>query len=297
MGASTFAVAAAVALAAAIAFGWSTALMHHGASGADEGLSVLSLLRHVMVQWRWLLGMVASLLGLGLHVVALHLGSLSLVQPLVVTGLVFWLVFRDLLDRRPPSRRTLTWGAITAAGLALFLGAAGSTEGSQSPDSGNAAVLIGVGLAVAAVFFLTSTTRRAGAGGLLLGTAAGIVFGLVAGAIKAMTGAAADGELLTSWPMYAVCLLGPTGFLLNQHAYNRTRLPDYLPMLNMVNPLVSLGFGAFVYAERPRSGPLAVTAEAVGLVAVLLGIFFLARTDAHAAPPARTRASSRASAR
>jgi drug/metabolite transporter (DMT)-like permease len=286
-----------VALAAAISFGWSTALMHHGASGADEGLSVLSLLRHVVVQWRWLLGMVASLVGLGLHVAALHLGSLSLVQPLVVTGLFFSLVFRDVLDRRMPSRRTLSWGAITAAGLALFLGAAGSTEGSPSPDSGNAALLIGVGLGLAAAFFWTSSTRRAGAGGLLMGTAAGIVFGLVAGAIKAMTGAAADGELLTSWPVYAVCVLGPLGFLLNQHAYNRTRLPDYLPTLNMVNPLVSLAFGAFVYAERPRSSTLAVMAEAVGLAAVLLGIFFLARTDAALTPPARSRTSSGASAR
>ena len=276
--AAVSALAVAVALAAAIAFGWSTALMHHGASGADDGLGVLALLRHVVAQWRWLLGMLASLLGLGLHVVALHLGSLSLVQPVVVTGLFFSLVFRDALDRRMPSSRTLTWGAITAAGLAVFLTAAGSTGGADVPDDQHAALLIGGGLALAAVLVWTSARLTPWAG-LLMGTAAGVVFGLVAGAIKAATQAWSAGEVLTSWPAYAVCVLGPLGFLLNQRAYNRTRLPDYLPMLNMVNPLVSLAFGFAVYAERPRGNAAAVLAELVGLGAVLLGIFFLARTD------------------
>ncbi len=115
--------------------------------------------------------------------------------------------------------------------------------------------------------------------GLLMGTAAGIVFGLVAGAIKAATEAWSAGEVLSSWPAYAVCVLGPLGFLLNQRAYNRTRLPDYLPMLNMVNPLMSLAFGVAVYAERPNGDASSVVAEVVGLGAVLLGIFFLARTD------------------
>ncbi len=280
--------AVAVALAAAISFGWSTALMHHGASGADEGLGALALLRHVVVQWRWLLGMVASLLGLGLHVVALHLGSLTLVQPLVVTGLFFSLVFRDALDRHRPSSRTLSWGAITAAGLALFLFAAGPTDAASSPDDPNAAVIVAAGLLVAAVLVWAST-RLPAAGGLLMGTAAGIVFGLVAGSIKAATGAWSDGELLTTWPLYAVCVLGPTGFLLNQRAYNRSRLPDYLPMLNMVNPLVALAFGVVVYAERPRGNAVAIAAQAVGLAAVLLGIFFLARAEDAATEPAALR--------
>lgn len=277
------AVAVLIALAAAIAFGWSTALMHHGASGADDGVGYLALLRHVVTQWRWLLGMVASLLGLALHVVALHLGSLSLVQPLVVTGLFFSLVFRDALDRQWPSRRTLTWGAITAAGLALFLTAAGSTDGVPAPDDGHAALLIGVGLVLAAALVWASA-RLTPCAGLLMGTAAGIVFGLVAGAIKAATEAWSAGEVLSSWPAYAVCVLGPLGFLLNQRAYNRTRLPDYLPMLNMVNPLVSLAFGVVVYAERPPGDAASVLAEVVGLGAVLLGIFFLARTGADPAP-------------
>jgi hypothetical protein len=85
--------AAAVALASAVAAGWSTALMHYGASGAGRGVSAVD----------------ASLVGLALHATALHLGSLTIVQPLAVTALFFSMVFRDLLDHRAPPRRVVVW--------------------------------------------------------------------------------------------------------------------------------------------------------------------------------------------
>lgn len=161
--------AAPIALAAAVAFGWSTAL-----------------LRHLIVQWRWLAGMAASLIGLMLHAIALRLGSLTLLQPLVVTGLVFSFVFRDALDRRFPGRRTITWGLLTAAGLALFLAAEGSSSGSQVPDERGTVLLIAAGLAVSGLAYLASV-RIPRHVGLLLGASAGIVFGLIAGVLKATT--------------------------------------------------------------------------------------------------------------
>jgi hypothetical protein len=74
--------------------------------------------------------------------------------------------------------------------------------------------------------------------------------------------------------------VGLSGFLLNQHIYNRTRLPESLPMLNLVNPLVALIFGFVVFAERPRGSPLSLALECLGLTAVLVGIFVLGRTSA-----------------
>ncbi|MFC6006865.1 DMT family transporter [Angustibacter luteus] len=273
--------AAAVALAAAISFGWSTALMHHGASGAAPGSRGIALLRHVFTQWKWLIGLAASLFGLALHTIALGLGSLTLVQPIVVTGLFFSLVFRDALDRRRPSRRTLTWGAVTAAGLAVFLAATGSSESSDVPDDAGAAIVIGLGLLGAFVAWRLAA-RHPSRAGLLLGTSGGIVFGLMAGSLKATTGAWAHHEVFTTWPLYAAVSIGLTGFLLNQHLYHRTRLPDSIPMLNLVNPLVALTFGIIVFDERPRSSPLAVLVECAGLAAVLLGIFFLGRSEGEA---------------
>lgn len=270
--------AAALALSSAVAAGWSTALMHYGASGADRGARAGDLARHVLSDWRWRLGVAASLVGLALHAAALHLGTLTVVQPLAVTALFFSMVFRDLLDRRRPPRRTVTWGVITAVGLGLFLTAAGPTGGSDLPDGQAAALLIGLGT-VGVLVALRASRQFPLHAGLLLGTAGGIVFGLMAGAIKSATSAWRVGELLTSWPVYAMLAIGLTGFLLNQHIYNWTRLPESLPMLNLVNPLVALVFGVVVFAERPSGSLPSLALEVVGLTVVLAGVFALGRTE------------------
>jgi len=276
--------AAATAIAAAVAFGWSTALMHHSASGAPphvEGTG--ALLRHLVVQWRWLLGMAASLTGLGLHALALHLGSLALVQPLVVTGLVFSFVFRAALDRRLPSRHIMAWVTVTAAGLALFLVAASSTRSSPSLNGPAALLMLVAGAIVAAAAWAAARDASPSGAGLLLGLSAGVVFGLIAGTLKASTNAASQGALLTSWPVYVLVPLGVAGFLLNQRAYHQAPLSSSLPALNMVNPLVAVAFGMAVFHERPSEQLTAIAAETVGLAVVLAGIFFLARTEEVAA--------------
>ena len=162
-----------------------------------------------------------------------------------------------------PTRHTMVWGAVTAAGLGLFLAATGSQGSTDVPDDAGALTVIGLGLLASAAAYWAAgrSPRRTG---LLLGISAGIVFGLVAGALKATTSALGHHELFGSWPLYTMILLGLTGFMLNQHAYHRSRLTDYLPMLNMVNPLVALTFGVVVFDERPHGDPLALLLEASG---------------------------------
>lgn len=273
-----------VALAAAVAFGGSTALMHYSASGAPETLTgTKALLQHLVVQRRWLLGMAASLAGLGLHAVALHLGSLALVQPLIVTGLVFSFVFRAALDRKLPSGHVIAWVVVTAAGLALFLVVASSTRSHAGVSQSGAAIMLGAGVVVAASAFMASTRASPRHVGLFLGISGGVVFGLIAGTLKAATASAARGELWTSWPVYVIVPLGIAGFLLNQRAYHRAPLSESLPVLNTLNPLVAVGFGAAVFHERPPGQPVSIFIETAGLVAVLAGIFFLARKEEAAA--------------
>jgi drug/metabolite transporter (DMT)-like permease len=269
-----------VALAAAVAFGWSTALMHYSASGAPETLTgTKALLQHLVVQRRWLLGMAASLGGLALHALALRLGSLALVQPLVVTGLVFSFVFRAALDRRLPPGNVIAWVVVTAAGLALFLAVASATRSHSGVNQTSAAIVLGTGALVAASAFIASIHAPRRHVGLLLGIAGGVVFGLIAGTLKAATGSASHGALWTSWPVYVIIPLGISGFLLNQRAYHRAPLSKSLPVLNTLNPVVAVGFGAAVFHERPPGQPLSIFLEAVGLAAVLASIFFLAREE------------------
>jgi hypothetical protein len=271
----------AVALTAAIAFGWSTALMHHSASGApDDVRGLVALLRHLIRQWRWLLGMAASLLGLALHALALSLGSLAVVQPLIVTGLVFSFLFRAALDRQLPSHRMMSWVLLTAAGLTIFLLASTSSSGSATPSGAGSALMLGAGAVALGTGWLT-VMRLPGHAGLLLGGMAGVVFGLIAGVLKATTSAARGGllPLFSSWSVYVLALLGLTGFLLNQRAYRQAPLSRSLPAANTVNPVVAVVFGLVAYRERPPDGVGTIAAEVIGLAAVLTGVFFLARSE------------------
>jgi hypothetical protein len=228
--------------------------------------------------------MAASLTGLALHAVALRLGSLFLVQPLVVAGLVLSIVFRAALDRRLPSRGTLLWITMTAAGLAVFLAAAGSTTGSARPDGRLAAGVFAIAALLAALTWGVSLRARPARAGLLLGISAGIVFGLIAGALKATMYAAGHG-LFTTWPLYTLIPLGVTGFLLNQRAYHRAPLTASLPAQNTLNALVALTFGVSAFHERPPDNPAAILAEAVGLAVVLTGIVLLTPRGVSGAPP------------
>jgi hypothetical protein len=224
--------------------------------------------------------MAASLTGLGLHALALHIGTIAVVQPLVVTGLVFSFLFRAALDRHLPSRATMSWVLLTAAALTLFLIAAGSQSDAGRLATGGAAVVLGVGTA-AVIAGWTAAARIPRHAGLLLGSAAGVVYGLVAGTLKATTDTASHGlgTMFTSWPVYVLVALGVAGFLLNQRAYQRAPLSRSAPAANTVNPVVALVFGIVAFGERPAGSPWAITAEAVGLIGVLVGVFLLARND------------------
>ena len=103
----------------------------------------------------------------------------------------------------------------------------------------------------------------------------------VAGVSKATTDTASRGllALATSWPVYVLVVLGAAGFVLNQQAYRRAPLSRSAPAANTVNPLVAVLFGVVAFGERPASTPGTVGAEVVGLLAVLAGVFFLARTE------------------
>src|SRR5881227_429121 len=79
------------------------------------------LLPYLLRNVRWLLGEGAWVVAFGLQALALHIGQVSVVQPVLVTELVFTLLIRRYVNRRPV--RPAAWGsaALLCASLSLFL--------------------------------------------------------------------------------------------------------------------------------------------------------------------------------
>jgi hypothetical protein len=278
-----------VASLSAAVFAVATSLQHHAAGSAGQaGGSTKRWLMQLARQPSWLVGIGLSAVGFGLHAAALAIGSVALVQPIVVSATVLAVVVRAGLDRRVPAWAELGWATCTWAGLALFLLVTTFRSGPPKADGDVAGILLAGGVAVATACALGGLRLKSPAQrGVLWGAAAGVLFGLVAGLIKIIIMQAQGGalSLLDNWPVWAVLVTGGWGLLLNQRSYRAARLSVSMPVLNLIDVLVALLFATTVFGERLFSTPATVTAQLVALAAIGAGIWRLARRQEYPTNP------------
>jgi hypothetical protein len=290
---STLVVAIVAALVAAACFAVSSALQHRSATEIPELGSLHrrdlarfagSTVRHAS----WLVGTVADLIGLGLHALALDQGPLTLVQPLLVTGLVFALPLRHWIDHRRPAVRELLWAGALSIGLATFLVVATPVSGTTTAAADRfPAVVAVVAVTLAVVGFTWLGRRAAGTGAARsLGLATGFTFAASAALIKTTTDTLSHHPLaiFTSWPFYALLVVGGVGLLLNQMAFQAGPLRVSLPAMTASDPLISLVIGIAVYDEQLRTGVLSIGAEVVSLAVVVVATVALSRAQAAPSP-------------
>jgi drug/metabolite transporter (DMT)-like permease len=242
-----------------------------------------SLLLALVRRPRWLIGNCASVAGFAFQFLALRHGSLALVEPLLVASLVIALPLGAVLEHRRLRGPDWTAGLLIFGALALFLLAA--EPGRGHPQAGTFAWLLLGCLTVAAV---AACVRFSGAGGprraLLLGTAAGILFG-VTGAVTETTGHLLDHGLLaaaSNWAPYALIAASVTGLLLNQSAFQAGQLGWSLPVITIFEPLVAIAIGELMFGEHIDAGPVARIGELCGLAGMVVGVLILSRRP----PPA-----------
>jgi hypothetical protein len=274
-----------LALLGAATFAISTSVQHEAAESAPESVvGLVGLLAHLVRRPLWLLGQLLGTCAFVLHAAALNAGPIAVVQPIVVSGIVWAVPARAAVGRHLPSVTELRAVLVTALGLAVFLVASDPTEGARA-DLGLgtlafvvAALLVAVAAEAAASRVDRDPRRKA----FFLGVVAGVMFGLVAGAMKLTLQQLGDGGLgamLTSWPPYAVLLAGAGGVLTNQRAYRTAGLSASMPVLNTVNGLIALTFGFTVFAEVPRHSPLFLLMEAAALGCMAAGLWMLVRLE------------------
>jgi drug/metabolite transporter (DMT)-like permease len=226
---------------------------------------------------RWLLGIVASIAGFVFQFLALRRGALALVEPLLVTSLVIVLPLAALIDHRRVSRREWLSGLLIIAALAVFLLAARPGLGAPRADAGAWIALGAVTLALVAAcvrFAGPSGPRRA----LALGAGAGLLFG-VTGAITQTTGHLLDHGIvhtLESWPPYALIAASGLGVLLNQSAFQAGELEWSLPVMTILEPLVAIVIGQYMFDEHIAGSALARLGEVAGLGGMTVGVLMLA---------------------
>ena len=266
------------ALASALAAAASAVLQHRSARAPQvESASAARLVAYLLRQPAWMLSVALAGLGLVLHVVALRGGQLTLVQPLLVSGLLFALPVSVLLERRRPSLVEWLWGLTVIAGLSVFLLSARPNGGTPSATGVPLSLACGLGVTVTVLLALTARLSRRKP--LPLAAAAGIGFGVASALLKQCTADARNGAdaLLMSGALYGVLLVGALAIVLTQLAYRSGPLAASLPAMTIGDPASAVVIGVVAFHEKVAGQPLAVALEAAGFVAMGLGTWQLAR--------------------
>ena len=173
------------------------------------------------------------------------------------------------------------WAVILVGGLAVFLLTAHPSPGRVSLDADVLAWATVSGLVVVAVLALLGMRWPHGPAPALLGTAAGIGYGVVAALLKETTTVAQSGlvNVLTDWPLYAMIGMGAASLALAQMAYRAGPLAHSMPALTITDPAASVALGALAFQERLASGPFPLSTEVAGFVLMTFAAIQLARQD------------------
>jgi hypothetical protein len=229
----------------------------------------------------WLFGWIALAGGFVFQALALSAGQMSVVQPLLVTELVFALVLRRAWLRQPI--RPVTWSAaaMTCLCLAVFL-ATSEPRGGHAFPSSHAWVTAG-GATVGAVAVLTllgmkgSPARRAA----LLASATAAMWALVATLIKTTTETLSQfgvAGMFTHWPVYALAAAGLGTEILGQATLHIGPLSVSQPLLVIVDPIVSIALSVWIFGEYFTENLLRLTLGSVAFVAMCGAVAVLTRT-------------------
>jgi hypothetical protein len=254
----------------------------HIASISDPGHSKgWRFVRYLLSNPLWLFGWVALAGAFVFQAWALHIGQMSVVQPLLVTELVFALVLRRFWVRQQIRAVTWTAAAATCGALALFVAVSEPTGGNAVPTSSDwaGAVAATAGAAVVLVLcsFRGSPVRRAA----LLGAAASVSWALVAAFIKATTDTLTQyglGGMFTHWPIYALAVAGLSAEYLNQAALHVGPLSASQPVLVVVDPIVSIALSVWIFNEQFTEDALRIALAVVAFAGMCAAVLVLVRT-------------------
>jgi drug/metabolite transporter (DMT)-like permease len=273
-------VAALVGLGSACGFAVSNALQHRAAGGVPRGESgPVRVLLHLTHSPWWLAGTALSFAAMLLHATALRLGSIAFVQPLMLVGVVLAIPMRAALGRTLPERREVLAVAVTVVGLGILLSSVTLASGQATPRRGVAIVLTLAGLALALVAVAAGRRWLRGRDRLhasLLGATAGCLFGVTAGLLKLISGDLGGvGSGRRALSVVALVSIGIVGTAINQRAYQP--LAFSMPLVNVVDVLIAIGFGAVVFGEIPAHGAGGVFLQLLSLAIVAVGLREIAR--------------------
>ncbi|MEU5844397.1 DMT family transporter [Rhodococcus sp. NPDC047139] len=267
------AVAVACALAAAVLIAVGSVAQQRSAAAVSTSDSLIG---GVLRSPRWWAGIGGDGGSYLLQIAALAFGSVLLVQPLLVTSLLFALPMAAATGGHRITRTTWLLAAGLCVALAVFLIVGNPTAGSGDPAAAAWALPLGIVVAVTGATIVAAVVAP-GLRALAFGTAGGILYGVTAAFTKHVTDLFARGlsAVLGSWQSWTLIVAGAAAVYLQQLAFQAGALTASLPALTVGEPLAAIFLGMTVLGERLHvDGPrlLLVLAAIAGMLATTVAL-------------------------
>ena len=242
-----------LALVAAFCFALAATLQQKGALGMGDALKSAASYLALAKQWWWLAGTVVLLVGYVVQAVALGHGQLAIVQPLLVTTIVFALPLGYLLTNQTVNRAEAGAAALVVLGLAAFTTFGQEDTGRDDAPTREWAITLGffslVALALVVMGRRGDSRRKAA----LFGASAGVLYALSASMWKPTADALDTGGLsgmLSNWEFWAFAAAGLIAFAVQQISLATGHLASSVATVSVCNPIVSIVIGIIVLEER-----------------------------------------------
>ena len=250
-------------------------LKHRGACAAPD-----VSLRHPLAsavglfRSKWFtFGMLVALIAWSFHVAALALAPLSLVQAVISGGLVFLTVMAERFFGFTVGTRQWAGVGLTALGLVLLAATLPHSGGAHSNYSLAGMIAFESALLVLGTFLVLSPKLGSHEHhGVMLGTAAGILFGVSDVAIKALTGPVGDlgvAGLVSPWLVTCV-LASVIAFFACARGLQKGEAVPVIPLPSPAANVTAISGGILVFGDPMANDPVGIVLQSFAFVLVVV---------------------------
>lgn len=236
------------------------------------------LVRHPL----WLAGWCVNLGGFLCQAVALHTGSVALVQPVLVTQLVFTIPIAAWHTGRRLSPVDLGAGFAVCLGIALFVWSWGtSATDDVAPHRGRVLAAVLAALSLAVLLIARASRFRPAIRAIFASVAAGLCFAVSAVLIKLTFDSLVNEGIAataTDWCGYLLALSTAMGLLIGQDALAAGALSTAVAGMTITNPVASALIGVLGFRESVPTSPGSLAGLSAAGALLVLGVIGLARS-------------------
>ncbi len=262
-----------LAVASALAFAAATVGQQRAAArSSDADARGRRFVGQLLRNPRWIAATMGNAVGYGLQAAALGVGSVVVVEPILVTSLLFALPLSARLAHQRLRSSTVAAALLLSLSLAVLVVLGSANRGLDRASYQDWLVVALVAVPVVVGCLVLAHARSGAIRASLLAIAVGLLGGVLAVLTKTVVDAGSGGvvHLLATGETYALIVVGIGGTYLQQLSFQAGALQASLPIMTVLEPMIAAVLGLTLLHEQLQTGDLRITVLAAAAVVVTI---------------------------